>query len=146
MRPHSIASPSSMRRVKKACVSSSAIPARWSTQPSRVTLMLKVRRPMAASLSLLPPPEDARLDPVDVSLVVRVPASQPLAFGSPSNPAFQQASFADTPLLLERTFETEPYRDVSFEGRDAYERHGSRSATRARPIRGTIPRLPRDRR
>src|SRR5262245_38668850 len=58
-----------MRRVKKACVSSSAMPARWSTQPSRVTLMLKVRRPMAASLSLLPPPEHARLDPVDVTLV-----------------------------------------------------------------------------
>src|SRR5262245_5853928 len=41
-----------MKWVKKACVSSSAIPSRWSTQPSRVTLMLKVR-PMAASLSLL---------------------------------------------------------------------------------------------
>src|SRR5438067_13564567 len=35
-----------MRRVKKACVSSSAIPSRWSTQPSRVTLMLKVKSPM----------------------------------------------------------------------------------------------------
>src|SRR5690242_200892 len=34
-----------MRRVKKACVSSSVIPSRWSTQPSRVTLMLKVRSP-----------------------------------------------------------------------------------------------------
>src|SRR5918999_209501 len=49
-RPHSIAPPSSMRRVKKACVSSSAIPSRWSTQPSRVTLMLKVNSPMAATL------------------------------------------------------------------------------------------------
>src|SRR5215471_13857657 len=39
-----------MRLVKKACVSSSAIPSRWSTQPSRVTLMLKVKIPMAASL------------------------------------------------------------------------------------------------
>ena len=29
---------------------------------SRVTLMLKVRRPRAASLSLLPPPEHAGLD------------------------------------------------------------------------------------
>src|ERR1700749_1131784 len=38
---------SSKRRVKKACVSSSAIPSRWSTQPSRVTFMLKVRSPMA---------------------------------------------------------------------------------------------------
>jgi hypothetical protein len=45
-RPHSIAPPSSTRRVKKACVSSSAIPSRWSTQPSRVTLMPKVRSPM----------------------------------------------------------------------------------------------------
>src|SRR5579859_2914584 len=35
-----------MRRVKKACVSSSAIPAWWSTQPSRVTLRLKVKSPM----------------------------------------------------------------------------------------------------
>src|SRR5215467_8779767 len=35
-----------MRRVKKACVSSSAIPSWWSTQPSRVTLMLKVKSPM----------------------------------------------------------------------------------------------------
>src|SRR5262245_21399191 len=63
-----------MRRVKKACVSSSAMPARWSTQPSRVTLMLKVRRPMAASLSLLPPPKHARLDPVDVTFVDHQPA------------------------------------------------------------------------
>src|SRR6185295_16844223 len=47
MRPHSIAPPSSMRRVKKACVSSSAIPSWWSTQPSRVRLKLKVRSPMA---------------------------------------------------------------------------------------------------
>src|SRR5688572_15119299 len=39
-----------MRRVKYACVSSSAIPSRWSTQPSRVTLMLKVRSPIATSL------------------------------------------------------------------------------------------------
>src|SRR5262245_50260667 len=39
-----------MRRVKKPCVSSSAIPSPWSTQPSRVTLMLKVKSPMAASL------------------------------------------------------------------------------------------------
>src|SRR5262245_56286232 len=38
-----------MRRVKKACVSSSAIPSWWSTQPSRVTLMLKVKSPMATS-------------------------------------------------------------------------------------------------
>src|ERR1044071_7015290 len=36
-----------MRRVKKACVSSSAIASRWSTQPSRVRLRLKVRSPMA---------------------------------------------------------------------------------------------------
>src|SRR3954447_2626794 len=36
-----------MRRVKKACVSSSAMPSWWSTQPSRVTLRLKVRSPMA---------------------------------------------------------------------------------------------------
>src|SRR5205085_3474318 len=35
-----------MRRVKKACVSSSAIPSWWSTQPSRVTLRLKVNSPM----------------------------------------------------------------------------------------------------
>src|SRR5262245_892022 len=35
-----------MRRVKKAWVSSSAIPSWWSTQPSRVTLRLKVRSPM----------------------------------------------------------------------------------------------------
>jgi hypothetical protein len=40
------APPSSMRRVKKACVSSSAIPSWWSMQPSRVTLMLKVKSPM----------------------------------------------------------------------------------------------------
>lgn len=46
----SIAPHSSMRWVKKACVSSSAIPSRWSTQPSRVTFMLKVRSPMATSL------------------------------------------------------------------------------------------------
>src|SRR6478609_1607402 len=39
-----------MRRVKKTCVSSSAIPSWWSTQPSRVTLMLKVKSPMATSL------------------------------------------------------------------------------------------------
>src|SRR5262245_46705496 len=39
-----------MSRVKKACISSSAMPSRWSTQPSRVTLMLKVKIPMAASL------------------------------------------------------------------------------------------------
>src|SRR6476661_2456455 len=39
-----------MSRVKKACVSSSAIPSRWSTQPSRVTLMLKVKSPMTTSL------------------------------------------------------------------------------------------------
>src|SRR6476661_1383176 len=39
-----------MRRVKKACVSSSAIPSWWSTQPSRVTLMVKVKSPMATSL------------------------------------------------------------------------------------------------
>jgi hypothetical protein len=39
-----------MRRVKKACVSSSAIPSWWSTQPSSVTLMLKARSPIAASL------------------------------------------------------------------------------------------------
>src|SRR5262245_50473492 len=45
-----MAPPSSMRRVKKACVSSSAIPSWWSTQPSRVTLMLKVKSPMAANL------------------------------------------------------------------------------------------------
>ncbi|KYF93204.1 hypothetical protein BE17_48625 [Sorangium cellulosum] len=32
--------------MKKACVSSSAIPSWWSTQPSRVTLMLKVKSPM----------------------------------------------------------------------------------------------------
>jgi hypothetical protein len=38
-----------MRRVKKACVSSSAIPSWWSTQPSRVTLMLKVCGDQAAS-------------------------------------------------------------------------------------------------
>src|SRR6185436_4495399 len=37
---------SSMRRVKKACVSSSTIPSRWSTHPSRVTLRLNVRSPM----------------------------------------------------------------------------------------------------
>src|ERR1043165_8786101 len=49
MRPHSIAPLSSMRRVKKACISSSAIPSRWSTQPSNVTLMLKVRSPMEHS-------------------------------------------------------------------------------------------------
>src|SRR5262245_54827793 len=36
-----------MRRVKKACVSSSAIPSWWSTQPSRVRLRLKVSGPMA---------------------------------------------------------------------------------------------------
>src|SRR5262249_52476011 len=39
-----------MRLVKKACVSSSAIPSRWSTQPSRVMLMLKVKSPMATPL------------------------------------------------------------------------------------------------
>ena len=39
-----------MRRVKKACVSSSAIPSWWSTQPSRVTLMLKVKSPMVSSV------------------------------------------------------------------------------------------------
>src|SRR3546814_8620833 len=39
-----------MRLVKKACVSSSAIPSWWSTQPSRVTLMLKVRSPMVSSV------------------------------------------------------------------------------------------------
>src|SRR4051812_1904783 len=39
-----------MRRVKKACVSSSAIPSWWSTQPSRVTLMLKVNSPMVSSV------------------------------------------------------------------------------------------------
>src|SRR3954470_17686093 len=36
-----------MRRVKKACVSSSAIPSWWSTQPSRVRLRLKMSSPMA---------------------------------------------------------------------------------------------------
>src|SRR6187551_2581278 len=41
-----MAPPSSIRRVKKACVSSSAIPSWWSTQPSKVTLRLKVRSPM----------------------------------------------------------------------------------------------------
>src|SRR5258705_10127616 len=35
-----------MRPVQKACGSSSAIPSWWSTQPSRVTLMLKVKSPM----------------------------------------------------------------------------------------------------
>src|SRR5205814_4933855 len=40
-----------MRRVKKACVSSSAIPSWWSTQPSRVTLMLNVKSPMRRVLS-----------------------------------------------------------------------------------------------
>src|SRR4051812_33000884 len=50
MRPHSIAPTSSMRRGKGAGVSSSAIPSRWSTQPSRVTLMLKVKIPMAPRL------------------------------------------------------------------------------------------------
>src|SRR6476620_3331409 len=39
-----------MRRVKKAWVSASAIPSWWSTQPSRVTLMLKVRSPMVSFL------------------------------------------------------------------------------------------------
>src|SRR5689334_18172184 len=39
-----------MWRVKKACVSSSAIPSWWSTQPSRVTLMLKVKSPMVSSV------------------------------------------------------------------------------------------------
>src|SRR5262245_11669019 len=38
-----------MRRVKKACVSSSAIPSWWSTQPSRVTLMPKVKSPTVSS-------------------------------------------------------------------------------------------------
>ena len=33
-------------RLKKACVSSSAMPASWSTQPSRVRLMQKVRMPI----------------------------------------------------------------------------------------------------
>src|SRR6185312_10502462 len=32
---------------EEACVSSSAMPSWWSTQPSRVTLRLKVRTPMA---------------------------------------------------------------------------------------------------
>src|SRR5687767_12217297 len=39
-----------MRQVKNACVSSSAIPSWWSTQPSRVTLMLKVKSPMVSSV------------------------------------------------------------------------------------------------
>jgi hypothetical protein len=41
-----------MRRVKKACVSSSAIPSWWSTQPSRVTLILKVKSPMVSSVEI----------------------------------------------------------------------------------------------
>src|SRR5215210_7309888 len=40
-----------MRQVKKACVSSSAIPSWWSTQPSKVTLMLNVKSPMRRVLS-----------------------------------------------------------------------------------------------
>src|SRR5688500_7675114 len=52
-----------MRRVKNACVSSSAIPSSWSTQPSRVTLMLKVKSPMATSL--LRVARTAGLRPVD---------------------------------------------------------------------------------
>src|ERR1700709_1647857 len=39
-----------MRRVKKAWVSSSALPSWWSTQPSKVTLMLKVKSPMGSSV------------------------------------------------------------------------------------------------
>src|SRR5689334_17502283 len=39
-----------MWRVKKAWISSSAIPSWWSTQPSRVTLMLKVKSPMVFSV------------------------------------------------------------------------------------------------
>jgi hypothetical protein len=50
-----------MRRVKKACVSSSAIPSWWSTQPSRVTLMLKVKSPMRR---VYPPLENEDIDPV----------------------------------------------------------------------------------
>jgi hypothetical protein len=42
----SMAPLSSMRRVKKACVSSWTIPSWRSTQPSRVTLKLKVKSPM----------------------------------------------------------------------------------------------------
>src|SRR5688572_2902218 len=60
MRPHSIAPPSSIRRVKKACVSSSAIPSWWSTQPSRVTLRLRVRSPTRV-YSELGVPLDCRL-------------------------------------------------------------------------------------
>src|SRR5262249_42263171 len=55
-----------MRRVKKACVSSSAIPSWWSTQPSRVTLMLKVKSPMVTSL--LRVGRTAGLSPVDEHL------------------------------------------------------------------------------
>src|SRR5688500_13038267 len=39
-----------LRRVRKACVSSSAILSWWSTQPSTVTLMLKVKSPMRRGL------------------------------------------------------------------------------------------------
>src|SRR6185503_14228451 len=53
-----------MRRVKKACVSSSAIPSWWSTQPSRVTLMLKVKSPMVSSVQ--DPRRDASVWPQPV--------------------------------------------------------------------------------
>src|SRR4029453_9397104 len=41
-----------MRRVKKACVSLSAIPSWWSTQPSKVTLVLKISSPMRQAYNL----------------------------------------------------------------------------------------------
>src|SRR5688500_4372926 len=60
-----------MRRVKKACVSSSAIPSWWSTQPSRVTLRPKVSSPMAgeSNATTAPPARHLRVagDPVRIS-------------------------------------------------------------------------------
>src|SRR5436190_12286747 len=66
-----------MRRVKKAWVSSSAMPSRWSTQPSMVMLMLKVKSPMTAKL--LQVEWSAELSLVDKYLVAANAKAQPRA-------------------------------------------------------------------
>src|SRR5688572_4635748 len=63
-----------MRRVKKACVSSSAIPSWWSIQPSRVTLMLKVKSPMrlrSYSIGVRPPSDMSRRTRADLRWIFR---------------------------------------------------------------------------
>src|SRR3954452_24012212 len=85
MRPHSIAPPSSIRRVKNACVSSSAIPSWWSTQPSRVTFKLKVNH--AASLC-------HTLEKTDGYLLAVESGTSPLGWLSPDPRALQHGGLA----------------------------------------------------